>query len=366
MEDIKNVIRVAHRIRYMLTRLRHCRYLELARRLHRFAGEMQEIATVSRKMMLALGNEWLAATERCCLNVDRLLDNMPYSISRIRQFTDAQGKEVPNLSTLIQELGQVEQEFGSIEIDAEKGTVSATTEPITLDDIYLGPFSIQLEVAQIDELYHASPYRVVALEPNPATSDEGVTHPHITSEKLCEGDGCAAVVAALEEGRFSDFFCLVRSILNTYNPDSPYVSLSDWFGEPCYDCGYTVSGDSSYFCSFCEHTFCEECVTSCRSCDETICVGCAVKCQCCEDPVCPKCARIRCSECENVCCESCIEEGLCPDCLNERNTEDDQQPETTETKDNSRPQADNEGMQANETCPEIQPDCMGQAAVLQG
>ncbi len=38
---------------------------------------------------------------------------------------------------------------------------------------------------------------------------------------------------ALEQGRLCDFFSLVRSILNTYSPDSPYVSLYDWCGVAC-------------------------------------------------------------------------------------------------------------------------------------
>ncbi len=47
--------------------------------------------------------------------------------------------------------------------------------------------------------------------------------------------------AALTEGRLLDFFMIVRQVLQTYSPDSPYVSLDDWYGRQCSDC------DSAHF-----------------------------------------------------------------------------------------------------------------------
>jgi len=114
------------------------------------------------------------------------------------------------------------------------------TEPITLEDVYLGPFRIQLElnkdirlssVEALSELYQGGAYHVIALEPNLAATDASVNHPHVSNERLCEGDGYAPIRAALEQGRLCDFFTLVRSILNTYSPDSPYVRLDDGFDK---------------------------------------------------------------------------------------------------------------------------------------
>ncbi len=327
MEDTKNRIRIADRIRDVLLRLRHGRYLELARQLSNLGRELQDLTAVSRKMTIALAHEWLSAAESCCHSADRLLSDIPYSVSRIQQFTEAPQKDVPMLAALVEDLDQLEQEFGDIELDSEKGTVSATTDPIILEDVGLGPFRIQLEIGKLGELYYSSPYRVIALEPNPAATDEGVTHPHVNGERLCEGEGSAAIQSALEEGRLCDFFTLVRSILNTYSADSPYVALADWEGETCHECGYSMNSDNSYCCSFCDNSVCEECSTYCRSCQETICLACAAKCEVCEEPVCPRCARVKCAECQVVCCESCIDEGLCPDCKEERKAEDEQQRE---------------------------------------
>jgi len=73
------------------------------------------------------------------------------------------------------------------------------------------------------------------------------------NDVVCEGDGAAAIKAALEEGRLCDFFSMVGSILNTYNPDNPYVALSDWDGVACYECGYVMDYESSYYCTYCDN-----------------------------------------------------------------------------------------------------------------
>jgi len=335
MEDRKNIIRMAGRVQEALVKLKGSRHLELMRQLTSFAGRLQEITTESRKMGASLANGWFAAAERCCKSVDRLLSDIPYSVSRIQQLTEAPQKKTPKLSVLVDELNQMQQEFGDIEFDNSDNIISVVTEPITLEDVYLGPFKIELQLNKLSELYQNSPYYIIALEPNPAATDESVTHPHVSNERLCEGDAYTAIRSALQEGRLCDFFTMARSILNTYNPDSPYVSLYDWDGEPCYECGYVMSRDNSYYCSFCDRVFCEECTTYCRSCDESICLGCAAKCENCEEPVCPRCTRVRCIKCKIVCCESCIDDGLCENCKEERENEDEEQRERiTEEREN--------------------------------
>jgi hypothetical protein len=346
MEDIKNAIRIADRIRDVLLRLRHSRYLELARRLSSLGKELQDLTAVSKKMTTALAHDWLSAANDCCQSADRLLSDIPYCVSRIKQLTEVPQKDVPTLSALVEDLDELQEELGNWEFDNESGAISVTTDPITLEDVGLGPFRIQLEIGKLAELYYASPYRVIALEPNPASTDQSVTHPHVNGERLCEGDGSPAIQAALEEGRLCDFFTIVRSILNTYCPDSPYVPLADWDGETCNECGYSMSSDNSYCCSSCENSVCEECSSFCRSCQETICLGCAAKCEVCEEPVCPRCARVKCTECQTVCCESCIADGLCPDCREERKAEDEERREqvagTEENRGSSEPNTDSE------------------------
>jgi hypothetical protein len=337
MEDKKNLIRMADKIQEALIKLKHSRYLELMRQLTTFAGKLQELTADSRKMGASLVKGWFSAAERCCKSVSRLLNDVPYSVSKIQQLTDAPQKEIPKLSSLVDELNQVQQEFGGLELDNVENTISVITEPINLDDVYLGPFRIQLELKKFSELYQNSPYYVIALEPNPAATDETVTHPHVSNEKLCEGDGCVTIRNALEEGRICDFFTMVRSILNTYNPDSPYVALYDWNGEPCYDCGYVMSSEDTYYCYYCEHDYCSQCSTYCRFCEETVCLGCSAECPHCEEMVCQKCIR-RCTECKELCCKSCLEEDVCPTCKEEMEKEDeDQEYKISETNQDENP-----------------------------
>ena len=173
------------------------------KRLTSFAGQLQELTAESRKMVASLLHGWFSATDQCCSRTSRLLNDISYSISQIQQLTDIPRKDMPKLSMLVEELDQVQQEFGSIDFDKAENTLSVVTDPITLEDVSLGPFRIQLELDELSELYKDRPYRVIALNPNPAATDEEVTHPHVSGEKLCEGDGCVAIRSALEQGRLS-------------------------------------------------------------------------------------------------------------------------------------------------------------------
>jgi len=233
MNDIKNLARMANRIREGLMQLKQGRYVELNRQLMNLTGQLERLTTESWKMGTSVTRGWLSAAQRCCKNVNNLLGEVVYSLPRIRPLAEKPQKEIPKLQLLIDELDGLQKEFGDIEFEASNNTISVVTEPITLEDIYLGPFKIQLEINKLNQLYNSSPYLVIALEPNPAATDDTVTHPHVSGEKLCEGDGSVAIRTALEEGRICDFFTIVRSILNTYSPDSPYVSLDDWVRFVC-------------------------------------------------------------------------------------------------------------------------------------
>ena len=142
--------------------------------------------------------------------------------------------------------GSSEAEFERFDYDAKQQTLSITTEPIRLENVYLGEFSIQLHIDRLSQVpRRRNVYRIVAEDPHPATSNDSVTHPHVRDEELCAGDATAAINAALETGRICDFFLLVRSVLMTYNGHSPYVPLAEWNGRACNDCGYVTDSDDS-------------------------------------------------------------------------------------------------------------------------
>ena len=304
-------------------RIRNSRYMELLNQLTSIADNLSDITKQSRRLRLSVDHGWLSAANECCDVVNRFGDDISYYLSQFKQITEKPLQEVPTLSILVEDLKQLQQEFGKMNFDKKANTLSVITEPITLEDVYLGPFEIKLELNRLAELYKSAPYNCIALDPHPAGPSEDVTHPHVSGDKLCEGEGYASIRAALEQGRICDFFTIARGILNTYSPDSPYVSLDNWEGEACYECGYTVDSENSYYCGFCDHTYCEQCSTYCPHCDETVCLGCVGKCEVCEDQICPNCVR-KCSECGALCCQSCLEEDLCPKCVEELEKKDEQ------------------------------------------
>jgi len=337
----KRLMQVADRIRDALLQLRKSRYLECMRQLSLFVSRLHDLTCLSHKMALATTRGWLAATEQCCTAINRQLGEIPFSTSKLQSLLDRRDRPVPEFSIIVEELRAVQAEFDEVEFHSEDDSLCVVTEPITLEDVYFGPFRIALYMNKLGALYTKTPYYVIAVEPHPASKDEAVTHPHVSNETLCEGDGATAIRAALEEGRLSEFFMMVRGILSTYNPDSPYVPLSSWHGVSCYDCGYVMDEEETYYCTHCENPVCDNCSRVCHECGEIVCNECAGHCAVCDRPVCPKCAKTTCGDCESTCCESCLTDGLCPECKEKREQEDEEQEmeESDESPSTTEPQA---------------------------
>jgi len=216
-------------------------------------------------------------------------------------------------------------------------TAPATTEAIALRGVELGPFAIELHWEARCE--PGSRFEIVALEPNPAAGGKGaVTHPHVRDRHLCAGDAAAPIRRALDDGRIADAFVLVRSVLRTYNPSSPYTPLEDWGGSPCRECGRSAAGDERFCCEGCDADFCESCTRGCARCDSPRCSGCLDPCALCRQECCSSCldddpaGRALCSDCWAN-CDDCdrrlpkdrLSSRLCPEChtLSEEDPDDD-------------------------------------------
>jgi len=230
----------------------------------------------------------------------------------------------PSLRNIFEELAQLHNEFGRIDCNLQEKTVSVFTDPIELDSTFLGDFEIRLEIEKLAQLRDSSAFRIIALDPHPAATNENVTHPHVSEEYLCAGDAGVALLQALATGRICDAFLLVKSVLETYNPSSPYVSLDDWNGISCYECGYVTDEENSFYCESCDNTFCDECFSYCRSCDTSLCKGCLSECPVCEEPVCESCMS-SCNECDETMCISCLEDGICSSCKEEMEAENEKE-----------------------------------------
>lgn len=218
---------------------------------------------------------------------------------------------VPSLAFLVAELRQVEDEFGELEIDLKERFVCATTEPIELEGIRLGSFAIRFYWQRLGHGSDTQCFDVMALHPNPAATDSRVTHPHVKSDRLCAGEARTTLAKALEEGRLADAFCVIRSVLRTYNADSPHVRLAEWGGLECHDCGSSVDEDDRTYCEACDHDYCADCSGNCAVCGTTRCTGCLTPCAFCKDACCGRCLHPA-AHSGRECCRDCLRP--CPSC----------------------------------------------------
>ena len=345
MKKRKNLIRLSNLLLDSLNEVKKAKLLQIQSVMEDFCTRCSDAKKDSKLFRTAIEKGLLTGVENIRSRIDRNLNDFSYHLQKFKELVNTDETVLPKFSEIYAELVQIEQEFGQIKFDSNKKTLSVTTEPITLENIPLGPFEVQLSIGQIAKLYSDTPYSIIALEPNPAGSNDCVTHPHVSDERLCEGDGHVAIRSAIEQGRFCDFFTLAVNILQTYNPDSPYISLDDWEGTSCYDCGCTVSDDDHYYCEYCDRDYCSECSTYCQKCDTTICLGCAYECPSCNEPVCHNCTA-KCEDCERTFCKDCLdEEGLCQNCQEQRKESENEEQEqlSEEPKANAAVQSDSVG-----------------------
>ena len=349
MKKYKNITKLSNLLLEALNGLKTARLQKIQASLEDFSYKCRDATKDSHLFYAAIEKGWFGSAEKIRTRVNRNLSDFSYHLQRFKESVTSDETKLPKLSCIFAELSQIDEELGEYQFDLKEKTISVITEPITLDDIPFGPFEIKLFIDQINKLYTDSPYRIIALEPNPAGTDSCVTHPHVSSEKLCEGDGVVSIRKAIEQGRLCDFFMMIVNILQTYNPDSPYVALDDWEGISCYDCGYTVAGDDCYYCECCDRDYCSSCSTYCQMCDTTLCLGCAYECPSCNEPVCQSCTA-KCKDCEETYCKDCLtEDGLCQNCEENRKENSDEEQESESEK--------------SEAGPAVQSDSVGETIV---
>jgi hypothetical protein len=225
----------------------------------------------------------------------------------------------PALGTIVAELKQLQDEFETFKIDLQNGLVGVTTPSIELEEINLGPFSIELHINRLADHLGSECFKCIALEPNPAASRDDTVHPHVQDGHICAGDASMPIASALGQGRIADAFVLIRSVLQNYNSESPYIALEHWSGSRCEDCDYLADSDGMYFCDDCERDVCEDCFSSCDMCGDGSCRSCLETDNVSDNRCCSAC-RHTCSQCQRtVDSESFDEETkLCPGCLEQQ------------------------------------------------
>jgi hypothetical protein len=272
-----------------------------------------------RQWQLARQRGWTTSAAALRLAI---LDHAARLDSALTQFISCGSTESQNIPTrptlrlLLEELEQLKNEFGDVEYRLKDQVVAVTTDCITLEEVELGPFSIELHLQRLPQNLGSGAFEIIALEPNPASQDSSITHPHVSRNSLCAGDATLPISAALQEGRIADAFCLVSAVLHEYNAGSPYVSLETWNGERCQDCDTLIDSGDLCSCHKCGRQCCDDCLSRCGGCDETFCNYCLERDDEADERYCAGCRRA-CAACERIVGNPhCDEEtGLCPACL---------------------------------------------------
>ena len=286
----------------------------------------QRCELLSRRLRRVSERGWRLAAARLQRELRELLHRLVMDLTAIEcQFEPhPQERLAASVQDIHADVKALQQEFDEVLLDRRQDTISVRTEPIELDGVYLGNFEIQLALQELTT-DGSRRYRVIATDPHPAAINESVTHPHVQDETVCEGDGRGPITQALSDGRLFDFFVIVANLLRTYNSGSPYVSLEDWHGVECSDCGATMAADDRWSCEKCQAEICDGCSARCSHCDSMCCVGCVRCCPGCDEHHCCECLNA-CSKCESDSCPACLDENeLCPDCQDQdMETNDDE------------------------------------------
>ena len=282
----------------------------------------QQSERLLKRMRRARQRGWQLAAQRLQYELQEMLRRLHGELIAIDHLLEPQRNEIHRASIIDihADLVALYEEFDDVSFDRRGKSISVTTESIELDDVYLGQFEIRLEWSDLAE-GHPHNYRVIALNANPAAANDSVTHPHVQDEAVCEGDGRQPIRHALQQGRLLDFFMIVANLLRTYNADSPYVSLSDWHGVECADCGSTVGDDERWTCEKCGVYVCGDCYVSCPSCDDIFCGACVTCCSSCDTNYCSACMK-RCAGCHAELCSDCLnDKERCSDCHDQESEE---------------------------------------------
>ncbi len=312
-----------------------------------------------RQLRVAHSRDWHGAAECVRRDLIAALESHQRELQSLSTLLSnmAHKPAVVNMRDIYEELTALHDEFDGVSWHAKQGTLSVATESIRLDDVYLGSFEIQLDCRSLPNAH----YEIIALDAQPPSCNESVTHPHVQDNVLCEGDAQVPIQQALSDGRLTDFFQLVAITLSTYNASSAYVTLADWDGVPCVDCGSNASEDYRMSCSRCEEVVCDDCSRSCEDCGDHCCGECLGLCHACENCYCGNCLK-RCDHCGTRNCSGCRWEERCKRCH-----------ETTEQecKQNRQPEGQRKGEQELEeernpaSVPQVRPASPDTAAAVQ-
>ena len=272
------------------------------------AYDTQRVSNLSFQRHFCFQHNFAFVTNHINQRIESVLSVIAAEIDSIRQIINPPA--TITFRDILAELNAIEADFGELKFDFREKYLVIMTDAITLEDVDLGAFDIYLPILADGRHY----VKAIARDPNPAANDSKVTHPHVSSNIICLGDGKTAVWNSIRDGRFSDAFQLCVNILNTYNPSSPYIKLEEWDGGDdtvsCQNCDEECNEEEIYHCYMCDKYVCDSCYSgrcSHHNCHTSMCVSCEEKCYRCETGFCSEHDDlIKCNKCEESFCKDCI------------------------------------------------------------
>jgi hypothetical protein len=321
------IFRVASQLHRCLTRVHSGVDDPFSHQMNDLLVRQGTLGHLLRQTDRATRHSWHLAAQRLKADVSSELRAVASSCQELLKASAPREVPVISLQNLIDDLQQLQAEFEDVDL-SQRGRIIVTSGPVELEGISLGRFAMELHFSRLGEQPSSSCFDCDALDPNPASGNEDVTHPHVQAKNLCAGDATVPIASALGQGRICDAFCLVHSVLQTYNPNSPFISLSNWDGVSCSDCGYSTDRDNLYFCDGCSNDYCEECISSCDLCGTSRCDGCLERDEISDQRCCASC-REKCTTCKRLVDKDSFDpdSGLCPGCLEEQTTDRAQEDE---------------------------------------
>ena len=331
-EQKRRDCRLASRLQDQITAGRRESLDRLLWRMDSCINAQHALSRLRQRLQTGRDSDRQSVIERLKGQLARFLPDLVEQLTVLQGLVQSHIQPLATCNDLVDELEQLRREFVGFRYEHKEKTLSVTTDDIVLQDETLGAFEIRLNLPEVGQPEpRSSYYRVVALDPHPPVADEGITHPHVSDSRLCEGDASMAIRSALSSGRLSDFYLLVARVLNTYNAGSAYVPLERWAGNSCGDCGATINSDDNVICDRCENEFCSDCTNVCVRCEGSVCHECGRDCDGCGQALCVRCAT-ECSGCAGQFCESCLTEGMCGKCREKQQlTEEDKNHEEQTT-----------------------------------
>jgi hypothetical protein len=235
-------------------------------------------------------------------------------IIRITEQEDLKTKE-----DIVKDIISINENFDNFKF-IKRGFSFETKEKVVFfndhnDEIDLGRFRIHLRffLAPHYNKITIQTIKVTPLEPNPSVSKPGFFHPHVQGNGvICLGEGSQILDKFARQFDFFEICNTIQTILNTYNPDSPYAPLHTWKGSKCSCCGEYKK--YLYICGKCKDMVCTDCICLTQNTTPSMCKTCTIEieeedkkttCDGCKKKV-DESELTKCTECDLAFCKECI------------------------------------------------------------